>query len=104
MLFDEIISIFHRSIMLPIFQRLPTNDLANCALACKSWNKIIQDPSLWNTVRFENWKITSHILSLIGKLKIWFFLNFLIISRIDATVLVFLISTLQHYLFVGWAI
>jgi len=60
---DELL--LQRSIMLPIFQRLPTSDLANCALVCKSWNEIIQDPSLWNTVRFENWKITSHILSLI---------------------------------------
>ena len=64
---DELL--LHRLIMLPIFQRLPTSDLANCALVCKSWNKIIQDPSLWSTVRFENWKITSHILSLIGELK-----------------------------------
>ena len=65
---DELL--LHRLIMLPIFQRLPTSDLANCALVCKSWNKIIQDPSLWSTVRFENCKITSYILSLIGELNI----------------------------------
>jgi len=39
--------------------------LRNCALTCKDWNQIIQDPSLWSAVKFENWKITSHILSLI---------------------------------------
>ena len=57
--------LLQKIIILPILQRLATSDLANCALVCKSWNKIIQDPSLWSTVKFENWKITSHILSLI---------------------------------------
>ena len=52
-------------IMLPVFQKLPITDLCNCALVCKSWYQILQDPSLWSKVRFQNWKITSHILSLI---------------------------------------
>ena len=54
-----------RLIILPVFQYLNTTDLRNCALTCKDWNQIIQDPSLWSAVKFENWKITSHILSLI---------------------------------------
>ena len=54
-----------RLILLPIFQRLRTSDLPNCALVCKSWNQAMQDPSLWTNVRFQSWKITSHILSLI---------------------------------------
>ena len=52
-------------IMLPIFQRLNTTDLANCAVTCKAWNKITQDPSLWSTVRLCSWRISSHLLSLI---------------------------------------
>ena len=52
-------------IMLPVFQRLNTTDLSSCAVVCKSWNRILQDPSVWNTVRLCNWRITSHILSLI---------------------------------------
>ena len=30
-------------------------------IAFMSFNKIIQDPSLWTSVKFESWKITSHI-------------------------------------------
>lgn len=52
-------------ILLPVFQKLSISDLCNCTLVCKSWNQILQDPSLWSKVRFENWKISSHILSLI---------------------------------------
>ena len=52
-------------ILLPIFRRLNTTDLANCAVACKAWNKIAQDPSLWTSVRLRGWRITSHSLSLI---------------------------------------
>lgn len=59
--------LLQKLIMLPIFQRLNTSDLPNCALVCKSWNGILQDPSLWSSVKFEQWKITSHILSLIVK-------------------------------------
>ena len=54
-----------RGVLLPIFQRLNTSDLPNVAKVCKSWNQVLQDPSLWSRVRFERWKITSHILSLI---------------------------------------
>ena len=57
--------LMQRLILLPVFQKLNTTDLSQCALVCKSWNKIIQDPSLWTSVKFESWKITSHILSLI---------------------------------------
>ena len=27
-------------LILPIFKRLNTTDLANCAVACKAWNKV----------------------------------------------------------------
>jgi len=53
------------SLVLPVFQLLNTTDLANCAVACKSWNKIAQDPSLWVSVRLRGFRITSHLLSLI---------------------------------------
>jgi hypothetical protein len=56
---------FQRLIMLPVFQQLTTTDLSNCSQVCKSWNKILQDPSLWTTVRLQQRKITSHLLSLI---------------------------------------
>lgn len=51
--------------MLPIFQRLSTIDLSSCALVCKTWLSIVQDPSLWSTVKLDNMKITPHLLSLI---------------------------------------
>lgn len=53
------------SVMLPIFGYLNTNDLSQCALVCKTWKNILQDPALWSSVKFQAWKITSHILSLI---------------------------------------
>ena len=52
-------------IMLPIFQRLNTIDLSACASVCKTWLSIMQDPSLWTTVKLNNIKITPHLLSLI---------------------------------------
>ena len=73
-------------IMLPVFQKLPTNDLANCALVCKSWKQILQDPSVWNKVQFESWKITSHILSLIVQRQpVKLSLNFCTISKQQLT-------------------
>ena len=51
--------------MLPIFQKLNTVDLSSCALVCKSWLSIVQDPSLWTSVKLDNMKITPHLLSLI---------------------------------------
>ena len=59
--------VLERAIMLGVFQKLPTTDLANCALVCKAWNGVLQDPSLWSTVKLVHWKITSHLLSLIVK-------------------------------------
>ena len=52
-------------IMLPIFQKLNTIDLSSCALVCKTWLSIVQDPSLWTSVKLDNMKITPHLLSLI---------------------------------------
>ena len=51
--------------MLPIFQKLNTMDLSACALVCKAWVSIVQDPSLWTAVKLNNIKITPHLLSLI---------------------------------------
>ncbi len=59
--------LLERVVMLGVFQRLPTTDLANCSLVCKDWNSILQDPSLWSSVKLVHWKITSHLLSLIVK-------------------------------------
>ncbi len=53
------------AVMLPVFQRLSTADLPACALVCKAWSGIVQDPSLWSHVSFQGRKITSRILSLI---------------------------------------
>ena len=52
-------------IMLPIFQKLNTIDLSSCALVCKTWLSMMQDPSLWTKVKLNNLKITPHLLSLI---------------------------------------
>ena len=52
-------------IILPIFQKLSTVDLSSCALVCKTWLSIVQDPSLWTCVKLNNIKITPHLLSLI---------------------------------------
>ena len=51
--------------MLPIFQKLSTIDLSSCALVSKTWLSIVQDPSLWSSVKLDNMKITPHLLSLI---------------------------------------
>ena len=51
--------------MLPIFQKLNTIDLSSCALVCKTWLSMMQDPSLWTKVKLNNLKITPHLLSLI---------------------------------------
>ena len=42
-----------RMIMLPVFQKLPITDLCHCALVCKSWSQILQDPSLWSKGKKE---------------------------------------------------
>ena len=44
---------FEPCVLLPVFRKLNTTDLANCAVACKAWNKIAQDPSLWTSVRYK---------------------------------------------------
>lgn len=62
---EEVNLVLERGIMLMVFQKLNTVDLSRCVVVCKAWNKIIQDPSLWNTVKLTEMKITSHLLSLV---------------------------------------
>lgn len=54
-----------RGVMLNIFKKLDTIDLSQCVVVCKTWTKIIQDPSLWNKVKLSQRKLNSHLLSLI---------------------------------------
>ena len=54
-----------RGVMLGVFRKLNTDDLARVVVVCKAWSKIVQDPALWTTVKLAHTKLTSQLLSLI---------------------------------------